>query len=459
MDCNLNFIGSKIYSNQLNINELSDSEYLIANDMEETMLQERRVVVTGMGTVNSIGQDLPTFWQNCCKGTSGIRPISNFFVPPECSGIAGIVKDFYPGKRLSRMVSVETLDRSTQFALAAAEEAMTMSGLTTNNVDLARYGVFLSTAIGQIDNMEREFLHQSADGQISIPVLDQPQPSTLLKFLFSTTAKTLLDHFGFEGSYTMIPTGCTGGLDAIGYAMSAVRSGEVDVAITGSTEAPITPLVVAAFAQIGATSMRNKEPQQASRPFDVDRDGFVLAEGCGILVIESLEHARNRGATIMAELAGYGSLNNCFHMTDIPADGKRIADSSMIAMQDAKITPDEIDAINAHGSSTPQNDIAETNAYWQLFGERAEKIPVTSLKSQIGHPLAAANSIEVIETIQTLLTGIVPPTINLDRQDPQCRLNVVGNTARETSAQCILKTSSGFSGIHSSLIVRQYKES
>lgn len=423
------------------------------------MSKTGRVVVTGMGTINPIGQDLSTFWQNCCQGKSGIREISKFAVPSNYSGIAGIVEDFDPVTRLPEIAFVETLDRSTQFALAASNEAITMSGLNNYNYDLTRCGVFLSTAIAQIDSMEREFLLQSAGGKNKIPILERPQPRTLSKFLFSTTAKTLANCFGFQGGYAMIPTGCTGGLDAIGYAMSAVRSGEVDVAITGSTEAPITPLVVAAFAKIGATSLRNEEPQRASRPFDIDRDGFVLAEGCGILIIESLEHALDRGANILAELAGYGSLNNCYHMTDIPADGVRIADSAKIAMQDAKITPEEIDTINAHGSSTPQNDLAETSAYWKLFGERAQSIPVTSLKSQIGHPLAASNSIEIIESIKTLETGIVPPTINLEKQDSRCKLNVVGNVSREASTNCILKTSSGFSGIHSSLIVRKYKES
>ena len=232
-----------------------------------------------------------------------------------------------------------------------------------------------------------------------------------------------------------------------------MRAGDVDVAVTGAAEAPITPLVVAAFAKVGATSLRNSQPQQASRPFDMDRDGFVLAEGSGMLIIEELDHARRRGAEILAELRGYGTVNNYYHMTDIPEDGLRIAKSAELAMLDAGVSPDEVDAINAHGSSTRQNDVAESNAYWHLFGSRAAEIPVTSLKSQIGHPLSASNSVEVVASILSLRTGVIPPTINLQHQDPRCRLDVVGNVAREANVRCLLKTSSGFSGIHSSLVI------
>jgi 3-oxoacyl-(acyl-carrier-protein) synthase len=307
--------------------------------------------------------------------------------------------------------------------------------------------------------MEQSFVYQSRGGHQPLQAI-QPfaaSRSLLDAFGFNSTAKYLARHFGLGGGYTTVTTGCTGGLDAIGYALEAIRSGVVDVAVTGSTEAPITPLTVAAFGKIGATSLRNAEPQQASRPFDRDRDGFVLAEGCGILVVESLDHAQARGATILAEVAGFGSVNNYYHMTDIPQDGLRIAKSAQLALQDGGITADEIDSINAHGSSTPQNDVAEANAFRYLFGERASTIPVTSTKSQIGHPLSASNSIEVIASVLSLRTGIIPPTINLTQQDPLCPLNVIANVASQQSSHCLLKTSSGFSGIHSSLVLRKYE--
>ncbi|MDB9450048.1 beta-ketoacyl-[acyl-carrier-protein] synthase family protein [Dolichospermum circinale] len=419
----------------------------------------QKVVITGMGTLNPNGKSVGEFWKNCCQGRSGVRPITAFKIPQIQSQMAGIVDDFDPWESIPHLPP--TLDRSTLFALVATQEAFKSAGLL--NPELSwnhqRCGVFISTAIAQITKMEQSFVYQSRGGHQPLQAI-QPfaaSRSLLDAFGFNSTAKYLARHFGLGGGYTTVTTGCTGGLDAIGYALEAIRSGVVDVAVTGSTEAPITPLTVAAFGKIGATSLRNAEPQQASRPFDRDRDGFVLAEGCGILVVESLDHAQARGATILAEVAGFGSVNNYYHMTDIPQDGLRIAKSAQLALQDGGITADEIDSINAHGSSTPQNDVAEANAFRYLFGERASTIPVTSTKSQIGHPLSASNSIEVIASVLSLRTGIIPPTINLTQQDPLCPLNVIANVASQQSSHCLLKTSSGFSGIHSSLVLRKYE--
>jgi 3-oxoacyl-(acyl-carrier-protein) synthase len=419
--------------------------------MKPNSRQQRRVVVTGMGTVNPIGKNVREFWPRCVQGVSGVRRITAFDVPDGISGMAGIVDDFVPGVAAA---DAAVLDRSTLLALVAAREAWAMARFD-GNLDRARVGVYVSTAIAQIAGMEESFLRQSDRGRRHLrldPAREQP-PGMWELFQFNTTAHALAQHLETLGGYATVTTGCTGGLDAIGYAIDAVRAGDVDVAVTGATEAPITPLVVAAFAKVGATSLRNSQPQQASRPFDVDRDGFVLAEGSGMLVIEELEHARSRGAEILAELRGYGTINNYYHMTDIPEDGLRIAKSAELAMLDAGISPDAVDAINAHGSSTRQNDVAESNAYWHLFGSRAAEIPVTSLKSQIGHPLSASNSVEVVASILSLRTGIIPPTINLQHQDPRCRLDVVGNVARKADVHCLLKTSSGFSGIHSSLVI------
>ncbi|MBZ4417199.1 beta-ketoacyl synthase [Myxococcus sp. RHSTA-1-4] len=416
------------------------------------MKRQTRVVITGMGTLNPLGHSVPEYWSNSLAGRSGIRPITEFAVPAGRSRIAGIVQDFPtpPGPG----------DRGLMLARAAAREAVRNAALplARTPAEGSRRAVFLATAIAQIGSMERAFVQQSRGGTKPLEPLREPvRSSALLRtFHFNTVASSLAKEHGFQGACVTVPTGCTGGLDAIGMAMDAIRAGQADVALTGATEAPITPLVVAAFGTIGATSLRNDDPAGASRPFDVERDGFVLAEGAGVLVLESLEHAVGRGAPILAELVGYGSVNNCHHMTDIPEDGARIARSAELALADAGLTPGDIDMINAHGSSTPQNDVAEANAYWSLFGPRAETLPVTSNKSQIGHPLSASNSIEVISSVLSIREGTIPPTLNLHRKDSRCRLDVVAHEPRQHAVRRVLKTSSGFSGIHSSLVVQRY---
>jgi 3-oxoacyl-(acyl-carrier-protein) synthase len=417
----------------------------------------KRVVITGIGTVNPNGNNVPEFWVHCCKGRSGIRPISAFAVPDTYSQIAGIVDDFEPWLEVADLPL--NVDRVTAFALVAAQEALRHAGLDPAALpgDAARFGVYISTAIAQIASMEKEFYLQSAGGRQSVGIGDGLRAHAAQWFQFNTTASVLSKRFGFAGGHATMTTGCTGGLDAMGYALDAIRNGVVDVVLTGSTEAPITHLTVAAFGKIGATSKkRNATPTQASRPFERDRDGFVLAEGCGMLVFESLQHALARNAPILAEVGGFASINNCLHMTDIPQDGQSIARSAELALMDARVNVEQVDFINAHGSATPQNDVAESNAFRYLFGERSTRIPVTSIKSQIGHPLSASNSIEVISAVLSLLHSVIPPTINLEHQDPRCQLDVVGNEARDQPVRCVLKTASGFSGIHSSLVLRKY---
>lgn len=412
----------------------------------------RRILVTGMGTVNPLGMGVEEFWGNSLQGKSGVSRIDAFHVPAEQSGIAGIARGFVPAP------SVAHMDRSCQFAAHAAREALDQAGFPP---DASRFfrnaGVFFSSAISQIGTMERQFAAETRNGTSSLPRASRQAPHGTRDNPFQfDTAGILARHLGFGGPYVSVTTGCTGGLDAIGYAMDCIRDGVVDVAVAGSAESPITPLVVSSFSAIRATSMRNASPAEASRPFDRGRDGFVLAEGCGVLVLESEEHARSRGATVLAELKGFASLNNCYHMTDIPEDGASIAEVSISALRDARMSPDSIDFVNAHGSSTPQNDVAEAMAIHILFGKRAPGIPVTSIKSQIGHPLSAANSIEVIASILSLRDQLIPPTLNLVDKDERCRVDVVSGRAREAAIRNILKTSSGFSGIHSTLVIGSY---
>lgn len=413
-----------------------------------------RTVITGLGTVNPIGRSVPELWSRAVAGTSGVRRITDFPIPEGRSAIAGIVRGHSAGEVTG------PLDRCLSFAQVASAEAIRSAGLASVPGDeRGRRAVIISTAISQIAAMEADFARSSAGGRRRIERQSGPPSESRYRvFNFASPATEIAKRLGFRGPCFTVPTGCTGGLDAIGIAMDAIRSGQVDLVVTGATEAPITPLVVAAFGMIGATSLRNDDPEGASRPFDKSRDGFVLAEGSGVIVIESLEHALSRGAPILAELTGHGSVNNCMHMTDIAEDGERIASSARSALHDAEMSPDAIDMINAHGSSTPQNDVAEANAYRQIFGARAGAIPVTSLKSQIGHPLSASNSIEVITAVLSIRDGVVPPTINLRDKDVRCPLDVVANTAREVPVRRVLKTSSGFSGIHSSLVIEALRE-
>lgn len=412
-------------------------------------MAKERVVITGIGTINPLGNDTASFWKNCLEGKSGVKNISDMFhIPEYMSQIAGVV-DLPFEKRVDGIQQ-----RNLVFATRAVNEALNDSKLLESSFSKKRCGVFISTAIAEIALMEWSF-NRYKQGKGHVDLISQDSPYYAESFFFNNLAKTLASQFAFTGGAVTIATGCTGGNDALGYAMQMIRNGRVDVAITGASEAPLTPLVVAAFSKIGATSKRNHDPKAASRPFDKDRDGFVIAEGCGILVLESLSHAKKRGAHIYAEVAGFGSVNNCFHMTDIPQDGESIAKACMRSLKDAGLEADSIDYINAHGSSTPQNDVAETSAFYKIFGERARSIPVTSIKSQLGHALSAANVLEVITSVLTLRDNKIPCTINLENQDPNCPLMVVKQKPLDIKVSAILKTSSGFSGIHSSLILKR----
>ncbi|HYQ63940.1 beta-ketoacyl-[acyl-carrier-protein] synthase family protein [Actinophytocola sp.] len=427
------------------------------------MSARRRVVVTGLGTVNSVGTSVPEFWRRSVAGHSGVRRVTEFAIPDDMSQIAGVVADDWAGgEPLSVSLDADpgTVDRSLRFALSATEEAIADAGLHAAGIAAlppGRAAVAVSTAISHITRMEAEFRRGSKEGKQALAV-DGARVADDNSFLFNTTNARLAATLGIRADYATVTTGCTGGVDSIGYAMQLIRHENVDLVIAGATEAPITPLVVAAFSKIGATSMRNAEPTRASRPFDVDRDGFVLAEGAGVLVLESLDAALARGARVYAEVLGYGSVNSCFHMTSMPDSGIPIAQACSLAVTDAGVSTMDIDFVNAHGSSTPQNDRAETGAFRLLLGGRATEVPVTSIKSQTGHSLAAANAIELVSSVLSIRDGIIPPTINLDRQDEECGLDVVAGTARRTPVSCVLKTSSGFSGIHSSLVLGRYLE-
>lgn len=421
----------------------------------------RRVVVTGLGTINPLGTRVSEFWTACLAGTSGVRQLDEFTIPSTMSRIAGVVDLDWAGGRPLRedLADPHGVDRSVRFAVAAAREALADAGIGLDHLIALRpdrAAVSMSTAIAGITRMEAIFVADTDRGNRPL------RPATRRNydgeaFLFDTTSAIVAQALDLPGEHVTIATGCTGGVDAVAHAVTAIRRGEVDLAVTGASEAPITPLVVGSFAKINATSLRNDDPAGASRPWSRDRDGFVLAEGCAMLVLESLEHAQARGARILAEINGLSSVNNYFHMTSMPADGAPIARSVRLALDDAGLAPDDIDCINAHGSSTPMNDQAESNAFGSVFGDRAAQIPCTSLKSQTGHALSAANAIELVASVLTLRHGRMPPTLNHDDPDPRCHLNIVRQSQDMPDARHLLKTSSGFAGIHSSLVLSRYE--
>jgi 3-oxoacyl-(acyl-carrier-protein) synthase len=275
--------------------------------------------------------------------------------------------------------------------------------------------------------------------------------------MFNTPSSEISAKYGLKGVCNTISTGCTAGTDSVGFSFEAISDGDVDIMMTGASEAPITPITFGAFDTVNVLSVHNEYPEKASRPFDARRNGFVISEGAGLLVVEELEHAKKRGARIYCEITGFGTTNNAYHMTDLPPEGDAKAACIRLALADAKVEPEEIDYINAHGSSTRQNDVFETNAYKMVFGDYAYKIPISSLKSMIGHPLAGANGIELAIGAMIFERNILPPTINQENPDPQCDLDYIPNKAREKRVNCMLKTSSGFSGIHSAMVLRRFE--
>jgi 3-oxoacyl-(acyl-carrier-protein) synthase len=349
------------------------------------------------------------------------------------------------------------MDRYVQFALVAARMAIEDSKLNLNKVDKERMGVSLANAICGTKYMEEEFALVTDSGTKPIdPAMVRPDLYDAA--MFNTPSSEISAKYGLKGVCNTISTGCTAGTDSVGFSFESIQNGEVDIMITGASEAPITPITFGAFDTVNVLSVHNEFPEKASRPFDMKRNGFVISEGAGLLVVEELEHALKRGARIYCEITGFGTTCNAFHMTDLPPQGDAMADSIILAMQEAGIKPSQLSYVNAHGSSTRQNDVFETSAYKMALGEYAYKIPISSVKSMIGHPLAGANGIELALSSLIFERGILPPTINQENSDPACDLDYIPNKAREKKVDSILKTSSGFSGIHSAMVLEKYKE-
>ena len=413
----------------------------------------RRVVVTGLGAVTPIGTGVNRFWHNLIKGVSGIDHIKSF--DPDEFGlnvkIAGEVKDFDPLDFMDKK-DASRLSLFIQFAVGAAEEAIEDSGIKSAGYDPLRIGVIIGTGIGGLRDIEREHAVITAKGARRV------SPFFIPYGISNMGAGYVAIRHGFKGPNYCVVSACATGNHAIGDAFRLIQSGDVDAVIAGGAEASITPLGVAGFAVMRALSTRNDEPQKASRPFDRDRDGFVVGEGAGVLVLEEYERAKARGAKIYAEIVGYGATDDAFHITAPHECGEGAYECMRLALEDAGLNPSEVDYINAHGTSTPLNDTIETLAIKKLFGEHAYRLKVSSNKSMIGHLLGAAGAVEAIASVKTIETGIIPPTVNLENPDPQCDLDYVPGKAVEADVRVVLSNSFGFGGTNACLVFKKVED-
>ncbi|WP_082908487.1 beta-ketoacyl-[acyl-carrier-protein] synthase family protein [Dietzia timorensis] len=409
----------------------------------------KRVAVTGLGVLAPNGIGTEDFSQALWDGRNGVSAFAGFEETELASRICGALPPIdLPGLPPDNK---DGDDRVVRIAMRAANEAITSAGLVNHSIDPRRIGVVVANAIGGTKFMTEHFRAISDDGAGPIE-LENAHPRLHVAATFNRPSAAIADEYGFRGPAVTLATGCTGGNDAIGFGLDAIRRGDADVMVAGASEAPLTPFVIASFDVIGALSTRNHAPEQASRPFDKDRDGFVLGEGAGILVLEEWDHAIRRGAPILAEVRGFGSCCNAFHMTDLAENGADLSRSFDLALNDARCSTEHVDYVNAHGSSTPQNDLCETNAIKRTLGERAHQVPVSSIKSMLGHALAAANAVEAVACILALQEGAVPPTINHETPGPGCDLDYVPHQARSQRLKTVASLSSGFGGIHSTVV-------
>lgn len=406
----------------------------------------RRVVITGMGSVNPLSSDLKAFWDNLCAGRSGIGPIEQFDTSAFKVRFGGEVKNFNAEEYLDSK-TVKRLDRYSQFAMVAALFAIKDSGLDLSQLDPYRCGVMLGSGIGGLNEFEEQhtrYVH-GGPGRIS--------PFTIPKMMANAAPGNISIQLGLCGPNTAVATACASAANAIGDAMRAIRYDDADVMITGGTEAAITPMGLGGFISARALSTRSDNPQAASRPFDRDRDGFVLSEGAGLLILEEYEHARRRDARIYAELLGCASTADAHNITAPHPDGSGAAAAMRLTLKDARLNPQDIQYINAHGTSTPLGDEAETRAIKHVFGNHARKLAISSTKSMVGHLLGASGGVELIATAMTIKSGVIHPTINLDNADPACDLDYVPNTARQIRVRNALSNSFGFGGHNCSLVI------
>jgi 3-oxoacyl-[acyl-carrier-protein] synthase II len=413
---------------------------------------KRRVVVTGLGVITPLGTGLQKTWEAICKGASGIDRITTFDVSDYPTQMAGEVKDFNPEDFIERK-EIKKMDIFIQYALGAGTMAVEHAGLKITGENADRVGVIIGAGIGGINTIERYHSVLLEGGQRRVSPFFVPMLITNL------AAGQISMRFGARGPNSCVTTACAAGTHAIGDAFKIIQRGDADAMIAGGSESAITPLTVAGFANMKALSSRNEAPQKASRPFDMERDGFVIAEGAGIIILEELELALRRGAKIYAEVIGYGMTGDAYHMTAPDPEGRGVVNCLRMALRDAGIPPGAVDYINAHGTSTPYNDKHETKAIKRVFGEHARTLAVSSTKSMTGHLLGAAGGIEAAFCALALSEGIIPPTINYEHPDPECDLDYVPNHARPADLNIAVSNSFGFGGTNACIVLKRYLSS
>jgi len=413
-------------------------------------MNKRRIVITGMGTINSVGHNVEETWNNLLAGKSGIDHIKNFEVTDEyASRIAGEIKDYDPKEHFERK-KLKKLDHYTQYALITAQEAFEDAGLDKTEFDHNRAGVIVSSGIGGMLTFEEEAYKMERKGPKRI------SPFFIPKMISNIASAEIAIKFDLRALNFNISSACASANHSIGTAFRSIQYGDADIMLTGGSEGSVTPLAVAGFCSMRALSTRNDEPEKACRPFDKDRDGFIMAEGGGVIVLEEMEHALNRGAKIYAEIVGYGASCDAFHITAPSENGEGGARAMQAAIDDAGIRPDQIDYINAHGTSTPLNDPTETKAIKTVLGDHAYNVKISSTKSMTGHTLGAAAGIEAIVCCKSIITGKVHPTINYENPDPECDLDYVPNKAIETEINYALSNSLGFGGHNGVVIFKKF---
>ncbi|MGX9707824.1 beta-ketoacyl-ACP synthase II [Laceyella tengchongensis] len=411
----------------------------------------KRVVITGLGIISPLGNDVNTFWNHLIAGKSGVGNITHFDTTDYAVKIAAEVKDFDPLNYIDKK-EARRMDRFVQFAVAAAKEALKHAELDMDKVDANRVGVYVGSGIGGLSTLENQHrvLMERGPRRVS--------PFFVPMMIANMSSGMVSIHTGAKGPNSAAISACATGTHCVGDSFKMLQRGDADVMLAGGTEATILPMAIAGFSAMGALSSRNDDPQKASRPFDRDRDGFVMGEGAAVLVLETLEHAQKRGANIIAEVVGYGMTADAYHITSPDPHGDGAKRSMEMALSDAGLKPEDIDYINAHGTSTDINDKFETMAIKAAFGEHAHKLAISSTKSMMGHLLGAAGAIEAAVLALTLKEQIIPPTINLENPDPECDLDYVPNEARKARVRAAISNSLGFGGHNATICIKEFAE-
>ncbi|MFA6358114.1 MAG: beta-ketoacyl-ACP synthase II [Candidatus Omnitrophota bacterium] len=412
---------------------------------------KKRVVITGLGVISPVGNDVASFWQSLKDGKNGVGPITSFDATAFDSRIAAEIKNFDPTRYGISLKDVKRTAKFVQYAVAAAKQAIESSGLDLSKEDRNRIGVIIGSGIGSLHTIEEEhkILLNKGPSRLSpflIPMLIVNEASGLVAIMH-----------GLKGPNSCVATACASGSHAIGEAYRTILYGDADIMVTGGTESCIVPTAVGGFCALRALSTKNDQPQKASRPFDLERDGFVMAEGSGLVVLETLEHAQKRNANIIAEIVGFGMTCDAYHITAPNPDGEGAASAMTIAMKDACLNPQDIDYINAHGTSTKLNDKIETLSMKKAFGNHSKKVMISSTKSMTGHLLGAAGGVEFLVCCLVIKDGVIPATINYEHPDPECDLDYVPNIARTVNVSVCMSNSLGFGGHNASLVVKKFK--